>query len=64
MGCLRLGACLGFFGGCWVEAWPFPLFLVFGMVRVREVVGERLGVRVDFWVERMSLGGLMMVRTV
>jgi len=48
MGCLRLGACLVFFDGCWVEAWPFPLFLVFAMVRVREVVGERLGIRVDF----------------
>jgi len=62
MGCLRLGACLSFFGGCWVEAWSFPLFLVFAMVRVREVVGERLGL--IFVVERMSLGGLMMVRTV
>jgi len=48
MGCLCLAACLGFFDGCWVEAWPFPLFLVFAMVRVMEVVGKRLGVRVDF----------------
>jgi len=37
-GCLRIGACLAFFEGCWVEAFPFPLFLVFTMFRVREVV--------------------------
>ena len=42
-GCLRLGACLAFFEGCCVKACPFPLFLVFTMFRVREVLGNLWG---------------------
>ena len=40
-GCLRLEASLAFLEVCWVEAWVFPLFLVFIIFRVREDwVGE------------------------
>jgi len=56
MGCLRSGTCLGFFDGCWVEAWPFTLFLVLAMASAMEVMGKRLGFRVDFCGEEDEFG--------